>query len=167
MLALLLVFLVTTVGTTFFGYWAHKSLHMKIMSFFSKSHSVHHDKLYPINDFKSEKYRSAGKDSTVIFFAVASLPVLAIPLLLSLLGILSLFQALFSIATMLFIGWAHDYIHSLFHLKTHWLQKVPVLVNYYNKLEKLHYLHHVDDSKNFGILTFVWDKLFKTMKTDE
>ena len=167
MLALLLIFILTTIGTSFFGYWAHKSLHLKIMSFFSNSHKVHHDKLYPISDFKSDKYRSAGKDSTVIFFAFASLPVLAIPFLLSLFGVLSLFQALFSVAIMLFIGWAHDYVHTLFHLNTHWLQKVPFISKYYNKLEKLHYLHHVDDTKNFGILVFWWDQLFRTMKNNE
>lgn len=167
MLALLFIFLVTTVGTTFFGYWAHKSLHLKLMSLFSKSHTVHHDKLYPLSDFKSDTYRSAGKDSTVIFFALASLPVLAIPLLLALFGVLTLFQALFSVSLMLFIGWLHDYVHEAFHLNKHWLQKAPFVSKYFATLEKLHYLHHVDETKNFGILTFVWDKLFKTMKTDE
>jgi len=167
MLSLLIIFLLTIIGTTFFGYWGHKALHFKLVKKFSQSHTVHHDKLYPINDYKSDKYRSAGKDSTVIFFAFASLPVLAIPCLLGLLGALSLFQTIFAVALMLFIGWAHDYVHNAFHLNVHWLNKVPVVSNYFQKLGKLHYLHHVDDSKNFGIIVFWWDQVFRTMKTDE
>lgn len=166
MLALLILFFLTTVSTTFFGYWAHKALHLKLVKRFSQSHTVHHDKLYPVNDFKSDKYRSAGKDSTVIFFAIASLPVLAIPCLLGLFGILTLFQSVFVVALMLFVGWSHDYVHEAFHLNTHWLQKAPVVSKYFQKLEKLHYLHHVDDTKNFGILVFWWDQVFRT-KTDE
>ncbi len=167
MLATLFIFLITIIGTTFFGYWAHKALHLKILSLFSKSHTVHHDKLYPVTDFKSDKYRSAGKDSTVIFFAIASLPVLAIPCVLGLFGVLSLAQTVFTLALMLFVGWSHDYVHAAFHLNKHWLNDVPVIKNYFQKLEKLHYLHHVDDTKNFGILTFIWDKLFSTMKENE
>lgn len=167
MLALLILFFLTTVGTTFFGYWAHKALHLKLVARFSQSHTVHHDKLYPINDFKSDSYRSAGKDSTVIFFAIASLPVLAIPCLLGLFGLLTWFQTVFVVALMLFVGWSHDYVHEAFHLNKHWLQTAPVVSKYFQKLEKLHYLHHVDDTKNFGILVFWWDMLFRTMKTDE
>jgi len=167
MLALLVIFLLTSIGTTFFGYWAHKSLHLKLMSFFSKSHKVHHDKLYPLDDFKSDVYRSAGKDSTVIFFAFASIPVVAIPFILSFFGVLTLFQAFFSFGVMLGIGWLHDYIHAVFHLNSHWLQRVSFVSKYLEKLEKLHYLHHVDENKNFGILVFWWDQLFRTMKHDE
>lgn len=167
MLTLLILLLVTTVVTTFFGYWAHKFLHLKLVARFSKSHEVHHDVLYPITDFKSDKYRSAGKDSTVIFFALASLPVLAIPCVLGLFGVLTLFQTVCVVACMLFIGWFHDYVHEAFHLNTHWFKKVPVVSNYFLKLEKMHYLHHVDDTKNFGILVFWWDQVFHTKKTDE
>lgn len=163
---LLIIFLVTVIGTTFFGYWAHKSLHLKLMSFFSKSHTVHHDQLYPITDFKSDKYRSAGKDSTVIFFAIASLPVLCIPSILSLFGIISLLEAFIAVLLMVFIGWLHDYVHEAFHIINHWMNGLPLVSKYFQKLEKLHYLHHVDATKNFGILTFVWDRLFHTMKTE-
>jgi len=167
MLVLLFIILFTFIGTTFFGYWAHKSLHMKVFKFFAKSHSVHHDVLYPITDYKSDKYRSAGKDSTVIFFAIASLPVLAIPCLLALFGVVSLFQMIVMLAVMLFTGWLHDYVHDTFHLNKHWIHNLPLINNYYQKLEKLHYLHHIDETKNFGILVFWWDKLFHTLKTDE
>jgi sterol desaturase/sphingolipid hydroxylase (fatty acid hydroxylase superfamily) len=165
MLSLLIIFLFTSVGTTFFGYWAHKSLHLKLMSYFSKSHKVHHDDLYPIDDFKSDKYRSAGKDSTVIFFVFASLPVLAIPLLLSFFGILTLFQSLFSVAIMLIIGWLHDYIHEVFHLNYHWLQKAPLVSKYLLNLEKFHFIHHKNEKKNYGILTYFWDKIFETYES--
>lgn len=163
---ILSIIILSLLGTTLFGYFAHKFLHYKFMGRFSKSHEVHHNELYPITDFKSDKYRGAGKDSTVIFFTITTIPIISSIILLMLVGILSLFQMLLTIATMLFFGWLHDYIHDAFHINNHWLNKIPLINKHFQRLENLHYLHHVDELKNFGIYTFIWDKIFRTFKNN-
>jgi len=163
MILWLLLFGAAVIITTCFGYWAHKFLHIGLMGVFSTSHKTHHEKLYPLNDYKSDIYRSAGKDSATIFFLIISLPLLAMPFVMMLFGILSLFSALFMTASMVFIGWVHDYTHDSFHINNHWLGRIPLFKSYYNYLERMHLIHHKDEMKNFGIITFFWDKIFGTL----
>jgi sterol desaturase/sphingolipid hydroxylase (fatty acid hydroxylase superfamily) len=127
---------------------------------------THHEKLYPPTDMLSDEYRSAGKDSTVWIFAGLSLPVLAIPVVAYLFGIIGLVTALGVLGEMVLLGWLHDHVHDSFHVKGHWLRKVPLLNKLHARFEKLHYIHHVDMSKNFGIFFSLWDKLFKTLKSE-
>lgn len=164
MCMLLLLTLVVFFVVTLFGHIAHWSLHQKWMGRFAKSHMTHHLKLYPVDDFYSESYRSAGKDSTVIAFAFLSLPLLALPFVACFFGLLSFTYALVAAAEMLFLGWLHDYVHDSFHVTGHWLRKVPLVNMLHKDLERLHFFHHVDMKKNFGIVIFWWDKVFGSLK---
>lgn len=162
MIGLILTSVIVFLFTTLFGQIAHWSLHQKFMGSLNKSHMTHHLTLYPPSDYKSDTYRDPGKDSTVKIFALLSIPVVALPFVLFFFGKISLFLALFSLAEMLVLGYLHDKIHDSFHLnKTLW-QYVPG----YTGWAKLHYLHHVDMQKNFGIFTFFWDRVFKTLKKE-
>ena len=125
---------------------------------------AHHLKMYPPSDMLSDTYRSAGKDSTVWIFAVLSLPVVAIPVVAWLFGLVSLSTAVIVLGEMLLFGWLHDHVHDSFHVRGHWLRRVPLLNKLHAKFEKLHFVHHVDMSKDFGIFFSLWDKLFGTFK---
>jgi len=159
---MILLSLLVFLFVSFFGYWVHRGLHKKFSGPFGKSHKTHHEIMYPVTDFKSDKYRSAGKDSSLIFFAVISIPIVALPFLLSFLGILSLVKALLIVGQMIFWGWLHNYIHDAFHINNHWLSRVPVVKIWFNRLIDLHFGHHCDVQKNFGIFFFGWDRLFGT-----
>lgn len=52
------------------------------------------------------------------------------------------------------------YIHAAYHTTGHWLE------NYHWFLEKrrLHFLHHTDPSKNYGIASHLGDVIFGTMQ---
>lgn len=160
----MLISILVFVGVTFFGYWVHKFLHQPWMGRFGESHMTHHLKLYPITDYISDVYRHAGKNSTVFFFAAAGIPLLAIPVLLWFIGILSLFTLIIVIAEMLCIGWLHNYIHDAFHINNHLLTRIPLVKTWFAKLSKLHFVHHEEMQKNLGIFLMSWDKLFKTYK---
>lgn len=160
MLLLLLTFLVASCATTLFGYVAHLLLHQPWMGRFNQAHLTHHDKLYPPSDFFSDTYRSAGKDNSVILFAILGIPLLLIPVLLFYFKAIGLFTMLFAMASMIGIGLLHDRVHDSFHLNNHWLKILP----FYRKWLDLHYQHHVNVKTNYGIFLFVWDKLFKTYK---
>jgi sterol desaturase/sphingolipid hydroxylase (fatty acid hydroxylase superfamily) len=159
---LLIISLLVFVVITFFGYCVHKSLHQPWMKQFYESHMVHHLKMYPITDYMSDVYRHAGKHSTTYFFALVSIPILTLPLLLFLFGFISLFTMIFIITEMMVLGWLHNYIHDAFHINNHILNKIPVINKLFFKLNRLHFIHHKDMTKNFGIFAMFWDKLFKS-----
>lgn len=154
----LLIIIITFFCLTLIGHLVHYSLHQKWMGQFHKSHMVHHLELYPSYDYFSDKYRSAGKHSTFVFFLPLALIFLGIPLTLYFLGIIPLWFSVLLFLEILIVSYAHDYIHDAFHIRGHFLNKNQ----YFRELSFLHYVHHVDMSKNFGIYLFLWDRLFKS-----
>lgn len=165
--AYLVTIVIAFLATTLFGHVIHWSLHQKWTGRFNRSHMTHHLKLYPHTDFYSEKYREAGRDSTVLIFGVAALPLLIVPPLLGLFGILSWPLVITALVTELTLGFLHDYIHDAFHIEKHWMARAPVVRDIFGLWVSLHYLHHVDMSKNYGIFVFHWDRIFRTHWRDD
>jgi sterol desaturase/sphingolipid hydroxylase (fatty acid hydroxylase superfamily) len=149
MLAIFLTALVAFFISSLFGYVVHRSLHQKWTGRLNQKHMTHHLILYPPTDYLSEKYRQAGADNTVVTFTIAAIPLVLIPILLGVLGILPLPLVITALIVMGLMGFFHDYLHDSFHIKNHFLNR-------------LHYLHHIDMQKNFGIFLFHWDHVFKT-----
>lgn len=154
--------LFTFFSTTFFGYWMHWMLHQDFFGKFHQSHMTHHLKLYPPNDFFSEEYRDAGKDSTFWFFLVAGAPLVFLPIVLFIFGYIGLFTGLFLLAETIALGLLNNYLHDSFHLKNHWLN----FFSFFKKFVALHQHHHEDMGTNYGIFFFLWDKLFGTFKNN-
>jgi hypothetical protein len=164
MIHILLTIIISFFVTTLFGHIMHWSLHQRWVRKFTKSHMTHHLILYPPKSYLSDKYKYAGKDSTLRFFVFASLPMILAPIILGALGILGWHLVITVLATELLIGFLHNYLHDSFHIKNHWIYRVPLLRDIFGVWVKLHYLHHVDMGKNYGIFTFHWDKIFNTFK---
>lgn len=162
MVAFLLTILISYIITSLFGYVIHWSLHQTWAGQFNNAHMTHHLKLYPPEDFTSEVYRNAGKDSTPKFFAMAAIPLILCPIVLGLLGILSWPLAITVLVVEAAMGFFHDYLHDAFHIKNHFLTRIPVVRDIFQKWIDLHYLHHVDMGKNYGIFVFHWDRIFGT-----
>lgn len=161
MLGLLAGSAIAIVGTSLFGYLVHRALHKPWMGVFHTKHMTHHETLYPAEDFYSEgTYRSAGKDSTTWTFLLLGLPLVAAPFLAAHVGAVSLTTGFVLLAEVLLMGWLHDFIHDRLHIKDHVLQMVPL----FSRWAELHRSHHVDMSKNFGIFSFVWDRVFGTFR---
>jgi len=162
MMAILLTILISFIVTTLFGHVVHWSLHQKWSGSVHQSHMTHHLKLYPPTDYTSKVYREAGKDSTPKFFAIAAIPLVLAPIVFWLCGVLPLSLAATVIGVEALMGFLHNYLHDSFHIQNHWLYRVPLLGDIFNRWVDLHYLHHVDMSKNYGIFTFHWDRFFGT-----
>lgn len=158
----LFIILFSFFSICFYGYWAHRFLHSKYSGRFHNSHLTHHNALYPANDYLSKVYRKAGKDDSSIAFALFAIPLLFCPLLLAIFHLLSFKLAFLSLFTMLITGAFHNYIHEWFHIKDHWLNKL----SWFKRLNELHYLHHIDQTKNFGIFWFFFDRMFNSFKKD-
>ncbi len=145
---------------TLFGHVAHWAMHKPWMKALYRAHMVHHFKLYPIDDFESDSYRSAGKDSGTIFFTVLAIPLLAIPIGAWLLTPLSLFWAIGSIVGGIVFGLLNDWVHASFHVRKNLLRYIPG----WQKMRDRHYQHHIDVTANYGIWLFSWDRVFGTLR---
>lgn len=146
--------------TTFLGYWVHWSLHQPWMGKFNKRHMDHHLSKYPPSNLSSEKYRNAGKNSTVLSFIPVVLSILLILFALSQFNLMPSLLALLVGIEVVAIGILHDVIHDSFHVKDSKWNVVPT----YDKLVESHFEHHRDMSVNFGIFDLSWDKIFKTFR---
>lgn len=149
-IAVVLTILITYIIVSLFGYFSHKALHKPFMGRFYKSHMVHHLEKYPHKDFVSEIYRFAGKDDAFWIFAIISLPILFIPIVLMAFG-LPLYLAIISIIEMLQVAFLNDYIHNSYHIKNHYLSRAPFIRHLYFRLQYIHYLHHRNMQRNFGM----------------
>ena len=162
MFAILITALVAFFVSSLFGYVVHRSLHQPWTGRLNKKHMTHHLILYPPTNYLSEEYRQAGKDNTVITFTIAAMPLVIIPILLGVLGILPLSLVITTLIVMGFMGFAHDQLHDAFHIRNHFLTRIPGVRNIFAYWNQLHYLHHIDMQKNFGIFLFHWDHVFRT-----
>ena len=121
---------------------------------------THHLKLYPPWDYESDTYRDPGKDSTVFPFLILGAPLVLLPVVAGIFGIISVWISVALVFEILLIGFLNDFIHDSFHVKGHWVRRYwPG----YERLNRLHFAHHVDMQKNFGIFIFAWDAIFGTI----
>lgn len=152
------VLIVIFVALTFLGYAFHWMFHQKWSKRFYRAHMNHHLKQYPVSNFYSDKYRDAGKDNTVVLFGLIFSPLVFLALILTVFGYINLFLGIAILLEMAVIGFLNNSLHDSFHLKkTFWHR-----FSFFDKLVKLHYNHHIKMKTNFGIFSFVWDRLFGT-----
>jgi sterol desaturase/sphingolipid hydroxylase (fatty acid hydroxylase superfamily) len=162
MLAIFITALVAFFASSLFGHVVHWSLHQQWTGRLNQKHMTHHLTLYPPSDYQSEVYRSAGQDNTVITFTVAAIPLVLIPIVMGILGILPISLVITALIIMGVMGFLHGYLHDSFHIVNHFLTRIPGVKVIFGYWTRLHYLHHVDMQKNFGIFLFHWDRVFKT-----
>jgi sterol desaturase/sphingolipid hydroxylase (fatty acid hydroxylase superfamily) len=163
MVVAVLVTIVSLVLSNFLGYWIHRALHQKWAGPFHRAHMQHHLELYPPGKLTSVKYRNAHWYNRGPFlFTPPFLVIVAVAL-----GIARLLHApMWTVAEIATIfvafGFLNDWVHDTFHLRRHPLQKL----RYYRRARIAHFVHHVDMSKNYGIVAFEWDRAFGTMASD-
>jgi hypothetical protein len=162
MLAVLITAIITFFIASLFGYVVHRSLHQGWMGRFHQAHMTHHLKLYPPEDYTSDTYRHAGKDNTVWIFAVAAVPLVGGVILLGAYNVLSLSLTITALIVMVAMSFLHSYLHDAFHIKNHWLHRIPFIGMLFSRWTHIHWLHHVDMNTNYGIFLFHWDHVFRT-----
>lgn len=162
MLYIFLTAIIAFFTTSLFGYVVHRALHQTWAGRFNQAHMTHHLVMYPCHDYLSDVYRSAGKDNTVKTFAICAIPLVAIPILLVIFGVIPLSLTVTALLVMGIMGFLHNYIHDAFHIRNHFLTRIPVIRAIFGHWNALHYLHHIDMQKNFGIFLFHWDHIFRT-----
>ena len=161
MLPALGILLALTLGSLA-GYVVHWAMHQPWSGALYRSHMDHHQVRYPASNLYSVgRYRSSGLASGWLTFT----PLIALTgaVILGILGILLRVDGwvhLVVLGLLVVLGWAHGYVHDAFHVSDHGLGRFA----WFQRLRILHEPHHVDMTKNLGILWFGWDRLFRTFQ---
>jgi sterol desaturase/sphingolipid hydroxylase (fatty acid hydroxylase superfamily) len=161
---LIVVAILTFLVVTLFGHIAHWCLHQPWAGKVHQAHLTHHIRLYPPSDFMSVQYRDAGKDATPKFFILTGAPLILAPIILCGLGVIHWPVMLTILLTEAVVGYPHNYLHDAFHIQDHWMSRVWPIDRLFKLWVELHYIHHVDMTSNYGIYTFLWDKVFGTFR---
>lgn len=161
----MLVAIVSGIAAYFFasfvGYVVHWVIHQPWAGKAFRAHRAHHIDLYPPKDLVSDVYRSAGHQSTVYTFLLAFAPIVLFPVVAALLGWVSVTTMLCVIGSIGVVGLLNDVIHDSYHVRDHWLARwIPG----YAHRRALHFAHHANMKKNFGIYSFTCDRIFRTVK---
>lgn len=157
----LLIVFGTILFGTFLGYFFHYSFHQKWMGAFYKAHLTHHT-LYTYEDYTAATYRDSGSDNTVWMFGACFSPFFITPIILGWFGIIPISYAVTIFLTMAFVGFINNSMHDNFHMEHSWWDAFP----FFSKLKWMHRLHHLNVQRNFGIFSFVWDRIFGTYLRD-
>jgi len=156
----LLLFVISFFVVSFLGYWVHKVFHNPKSLWFYDAHNNHHTIQYPVLDFFSVRYRSAGNSSSFWLFLIVSLPILIALVAFIAYGKLPIVSGIVLLGSLVGWGLLHDYIHDQFHiLGSPWKRFA-----FFRKWREIHFLHHLNNGKNFGIITFWCDRLFGTFE---
>ena len=150
-----LLILLSLLWGTLVGHATHWALHQRWTGPLYRAHMHHHGTAYPVRDLLGPgPYRSSGSASGNLWFP----PLVVPPLLAWLLVIRALGHAWWpSLAVLLAVGIAHSVVHDALHVTGGLGDRMP-------RLRALHFEHHRRPDRNFGIVCFVWDRVFGTYR---
>lgn len=156
------VFLASLIIGSFFGHLVHLIIHQPWSGPAFRGHMSHHLELYPPGDLVSDRYRTAKwQNSGVFLFTPPFILILgAVGGLLWWLGAPLWVTVTFGM-TMLAFSLANDFIHDASHIRKHPLRRF----RWFKRLCVMHYIHHHDMTKNYGIVNFTYDRIFGTFCT--
>jgi sterol desaturase/sphingolipid hydroxylase (fatty acid hydroxylase superfamily) len=163
MIFTIVILFLTFVFLTFLGYSVHRMFHSPWSGRFYRSHKNHHFQQYPADNLVSDVYRDAGADNTFWLFFLCFSPFIISNIVLTILGIIPIILGVGIFIEMAIVSFINDRLHDSFHItKTFWHR-----FWFFDRLQKLHFLHHFDVNSNFGIFSFFWDRLFGTYQDIE
>jgi sterol desaturase/sphingolipid hydroxylase (fatty acid hydroxylase superfamily) len=162
----MIIFVILIFGLIFMtllGYVTHKAFHQPWSGIFFRAHTDHHNKQYPSSNMVSEVYRSSGNNNTTYYFAAIFSPLIIGNILLTIFGIISIFLGIGIFIEMGIVSYFNIILHDSFHLKNSFWHRFW----FFDRLVKLHTIHHLDQQKNFSIFgLFIWDKIFNTYEEE-
>lgn len=141
------------------GHAIHWALHQRWTGPAYRGHMDHHCKQYPPHRLTSSRYLAAKWYNAGPFLFTPPLVIIlgAVGGLMIWFGVPLWALVVFG-TTLVGYGLFNDWIHDSFHIDFHWLSGLQ----WYDRLRALHFVHHHNMRKNYGIVSFVWDKIFGT-----
>jgi sterol desaturase/sphingolipid hydroxylase (fatty acid hydroxylase superfamily) len=114
-----------------------------------------HHRLYVLN-YETPEYLEAGGDNFVLWMTPPFILIGALAFL-----VLPWWVALTVIATVGANAFANNFMHTAFHVPTHWARKIP----WFERSNRWHYQHHLNVRANLGINQYLYDRLFGTFRS--
>lgn len=148
-------FIMSAVFIDFVGYWLHRWAHKKHSPLF-RPHMTHHLKNYPPKAVISEEYRSSKSDSLAIWFIPFGILYTAFIIGLGIPHQIAIFSGGAIVASI--SSWLHDETHLANSIV--WRKKI------FRDAAVRHHAHHFKMRRNYGVITDVWDRIFRTRKRE-
>lgn len=153
MVEVLIWFFASAVFVDFIGYWLHRWAHRPSSPLY-KPHMTHHTINYPPRAYFSEIYKSSHSDGLALWFAPFGVVYVTLIFLLN-------FPHPYS---MLAGGLLVAVLSSIFHELSHVTKSVLWTKSLLKGVAVRHYTHHFKMGRNFGIITGLWDVIFRTRR---
>lgn len=119
-------------------------------------HTASHHSIYTDRNMASESYSDYEISLTPFFlipvFALCALSSLILPPVLAAVFTFSLFASFL----------VQIYLHAQYHVSDSWLKRYKWFV----RLLRLHTLHHRDQTKNYGLVNFMPDRIYGTYRAE-
>jgi sterol desaturase/sphingolipid hydroxylase (fatty acid hydroxylase superfamily) len=154
------ILLLAFVFFTFLGYVVHRVFHQSWAGVFYRAHCNHHNQQYPPGDLVSDVYRHAGSDNSFRWFLLAFSPLILGAVALTVAGVVPIIVGVGLLVEMGIVAWLNDAIHD----GTHITRSVWHRFRFFDRLQRLHFQHHLDQGTNYSIWWFVWDRVFGTYR---
>ena len=161
LVSFILVLLVSVLLASVFGHGIHWMLHQRWAGPAYRGHMEHHLELYPPSSLTSKAYKPAKwYHRGPVLFTPGFVIILAATWGLTSVLTMPLWVTVTFGVVMLVYGFGNDWIHDSFHITDHWLNRYA----WYGRLRELHYIHHRNMRRNFGIANFTWDRVLGTFR---
>lgn len=153
--------ILSLIVATFVGHFVHVLIHRPWTGPFYRGHMEHHLEHYPPGNLVSAKYKMPKwHNSGPVLFVPAFLIIILVTSGLTWLFSLPVVPIAIFCATLLAFGIMNDIVHDSFHVERSIIHNLPGFA----KMRELHFIHHHNMRKNFGIIVYFWDRVFKTLK---
>jgi sterol desaturase/sphingolipid hydroxylase (fatty acid hydroxylase superfamily) len=111
----------------------------------------------------SKKYRSSGKDNSIILFGILFSPVVLGMLAMTIFHVVPMVLGILLLIEMAIVSILNATIHDDMHLFTSFWGRFW----FFGELVYKHHIHHQNVSRNLGIFYFGWDKVFGSYQHDK
>lgn len=156
----MMISILVTVIVAFFtvesiGFVVHRLAHWPKSGKLFRDHLHHHAHAYPPNRYQSLSYvGDLGKSFLPVFVPIF----LGVNLLALVVVPWHIFLPFFAASATFSL--ANNYMHDSFHLTKHWLRRF----GWYDRMTRLHLVHHQNVKKNLGIYWFGLDRIFGSFR---
>lgn len=162
MLNFIFALIISLILSSLFGHAIHWILHQRWSGPAHRGHMEHHLELYPPTSLTSPAYKAAKwYHQGPVLFTPAFLILLGAACGLTYTLVIPTWLTITFGLTMFTFGLFNDFMHDSFHIEHHFLHN---LVPGYDKMRERHFLHHRNMRRNFGIVSFFWDRVFGTFR---
>ena len=179
-LSILETLICSFIFSEFVGWVVHQLLHSEKIEWLSRSHMIHHLRVYgPKTPQRRKEEYISSTDNRISIGNIGLEWLLPLGFVVAievganiLLGTSTAMILLFTGSSIAYGIFLFGYMHNNMHRKNFWMEKTPIIKNWFLNSRRLHDIHHLHFSEtglndvNYGICFHFFDKLLGSYKKD-